>query len=283
MTRMENLVREALVAHEDEAPAGIGLLQAVQRGGTRARRRSITAWSLAAAGVVGLGYAGTALPWGAGAVTAISAVSPAGSGHRASTATVYPCTPAIRRVMDDPFVPGPTGSGSTPMNDPVAEAVQQAVGDQGRGAFADVYGTQALDNRHARVVLCVTDLARGHALAAAAKRAHPDLDLSRLDLYLCRYSRRQLDQALQRLMDRKLFEGGFGFPVSEASAGQEAAGLELGTTAAGVRSTAFLDRLMAATGGIPVRLYLGRTVTFAGPLTVTSAPSPSGVVGTPVP
>jgi hypothetical protein len=154
----------------------------------------------------------------------------------------------------------PTGAGGTPTgNTPQAGALAQAVGDQGRGAYADVWGSLITDYPMGHVALCVTDLTRGHALAAAAKKAHPDIDLTRLDLYTCRYSEHMLDAAAQRLAP--LMPTVLGFPVYSFSPATDASGIQVATNAQGAASQALRDRLVQTVGGgIPVTVLVGRPV-----------------------
>jgi len=157
--------------------------------------------------------------------------------------------------------PAPAKVGSTPVNDPAAEALSQAVGAQGRDAFADVYGSQVTDYPPGRVALCVTDLARGRQLAAAAKQAHPGIDLSRLDLYRSRYAQRTLDAALDKINAAARQGRLLGFPLFSSSPVTDASGIEVTSTAQGTASQALHDRLAALAGGIPVTVVKGAPAT----------------------
>ncbi|MEV5011322.1 hypothetical protein [Streptomyces sp. NPDC055692] len=157
--------------------------------------------------------------------------------------------PTAADLQDDPE---PTSADATPTNDPVAEALSQAVGAQGRDAFADIYGSHMTDYPPGRVALCVTDLARGRQLAAAAKQADPGIDLSRLDLYRCSYAERTLAAALDKI-DAADDQGQLlGFPLYSSWLPPDASGVVVNSTAQGAASQALRDRLAALTGGIPV-------------------------------
>ncbi|GAA2753401.1 MULTISPECIES: hypothetical protein [Kitasatospora] len=183
-----------------------------------------------------------------GAVPQSPDASPRGSGPGA-------CPTQAQWQHQRPTAP-PTDFGGTPANTPEAGELSQAVGTQGRGAFADVWGSLITDYPVGRVALCVTDLTRGQALAAAAKKADPKIDLSRLDLYLCRFSHRTLDGAAARVS--ALGPTAVGFPLYSVSATTDASGVRVTTTAQGVASQAFHDRLAQAAGdGIPVVLEQG--------------------------
>ncbi|MGK4579270.1 hypothetical protein [Kitasatospora sp. HPMI-4] len=168
------------------------------------------------------------------------------------SAGARPCPTWAQQQHGQPTAP-PTAFDGTPANTPEATELSQAVGTQGRGAFADVWGTQITDYPAGRVALCVTDLSRGQALAAAAKKADPKIDLDRLDLYPCRYSQRTLDGAIRRIV--ALGPTVLGFPLHTYSPVADASGVQVTTTAQGAASQALHERLARAAGdGIPVLL-----------------------------
>ena len=144
---------------------------------------------------------------------------------------------------------------STPANDPAAEALSQAIGQQGRGAFADVYGSQIVDQPFGRVALCVTDVARGRLLAQAAKKASPSIDLTRLDIYHCLYTQRAADVAIAKLVNEA-----FEYPVYSYAFSPDASGIVVTSTAQGAASQAFHDHLVTAAGNIPVQVTQGSPV-----------------------
>ncbi|MFC1434901.1 hypothetical protein ACEZDB_30095 [Streptacidiphilus sp. N1-3] len=151
--------------------------------------------------------------------------------------------------------PLPTASG-TPMNTPQAEALAQALDPKGDRAFADVYGTMAVDSPPGRVLLCVTDLARGREMAAAAKKEHPGIDLGRLDLELCRYSQRALDAVIGRMSKATGTEFA-GFPLYSWSPNSDMSGIVVTTTRQGANSKALLQQLTALSGGTAVTVAAG--------------------------
>lgn len=153
----------------------------------------------------------------------------------------------------------PTLIDGTPANTPEGARLSQAVGEQGRGAFADVYATQITDHPAGRVALCVTDLARGRLLLEAAHAADPEADPARADLYLSKYSRRTLNAAADKLIGLKA-----GFPVYTVS-GERGEELQVTTNQEGSHSPEFKARLEKATDGIPV--------------TVTKDEPPTALVG----
>ncbi|MET9466470.1 hypothetical protein ABZY44_17025 [Streptomyces sp. NPDC006544] len=167
----------------------------------------------------------------------------------------------------DPAEPhaAPTPIDGAPVNTPEGARLSQAIGEQGRHAFADVYSTQITDQPAGRVALCVTDLARGRLLVAAAHAADPDADPARADLYLSRYSRQVLDAAAVRLIGLEA-----DFPLYGVS-GERGAVLEVTTSQEGARSPEFRARLEEASGGIPVTFTRGAPP-VAADAALTSAP-----------
>lgn len=161
----------------------------------------------------------------------------------------------------------PTLIGSTPANTPEAARLSQAIGEQGRGAFADIYSTQITDEPPGRVALCVTDLARGRLLVAAAHAADPGADPARVDLYRSRYSRRTLNAAVEKIQGIDA-----GFPIYTLS-GSHGESVEITTNEEGAASAEFKARLEKATGGIPVTVRRGEPISpLAGDALMTPAP-----------
>ncbi|MCX4775819.1 hypothetical protein [Streptomyces sp. NBC_01264] len=156
----------------------------------------------------------------------------------------------------------PTLIDGTPANTPEGERLSQAIGEQGEGAFADIYSTQIVDHPAGRVALCVTDLARGRLLVEAAHAADPSADPARADLYLSTYTERTLRDAGDELIDLK-----GAFPIYSV-AGSHGAALEVTTTAEGAASAEFKAWLEKSTGGIPVVVTKGEQPTLLeGPMT----------------
>lgn len=196
--------------------------------------------------------AAAALLTGCGKAVVADPVDPGAASARPVAAASCPVT--------DPAAPQspPVLIDGTPANTPEAERLSQAVGAQGDGAFADVYSTQIVDHPAGRVALCVTDLARGRLLVAAAHAADPEADPARVDLYLSRYAHRTLQAAGDKLIGLDA-----GFPVYSVSGGRGAA-VEVTSTQEGAASAAFKARLEKATGGIPVTVTKGERPTTLG-------------------
>ncbi|GAA2272411.1 MULTISPECIES: hypothetical protein [Kitasatospora] len=199
----------------------------------------------------------TVLILAATALTGCGSSTAARQQQSPQSAGVRPCPTQAQWQHSQPTTP-PTGYQGTPANTPEAEELSQAVGAQGRSAFVDVWGSLITDYPVGRVALCVTDLTRGRALAAAAKKADPKIDLNRLDLYRCRYSRQTLDGAIRRIS--ALGPTVLGFPLYTYSPVTDASGIQVVSTAQGAASQALHDRLARAAGdGIPVALEQGES------------------------
>lgn len=150
----------------------------------------------------------------------------------------------------------------TPVNTPEGERLSQAIGDLGYGDFADVYSTQIVDHPSGRVALCVTDIARGRLLVAAAHKADPEADPALADLYLSKYAHRTLQAAGDKLIDLEA-----GFPIYSVS-GSNGTAVEVTSTQEGAASAEFKAKLEKATGGIPVTVVKGeQATTLEGPMT----------------
>jgi hypothetical protein len=197
-----------------------------------------------------IGSSATALLVAACAQTVPSAAQPIAS--KASTHTAVDACPRmdLGRPQRSPT--------ATPVNDPVAEALSQAIGQQGRGAFADVYGSQIVDQPPGRVALCVTDVARGRLMGQAAKEASPSIDLARLDIYHCPYTQREADAAIAKLI--KNGDKGFEYPIYSYAFSPDASGIVVTSSVQGAASQAFHDHLVAVAGGIPVQVTQGSPV-----------------------
>ncbi|MFZ3492708.1 hypothetical protein ACODT5_05600 [Streptomyces sp. 5.8] len=212
-----------------------------------------------------------ALSMGAAAVL-LTGCGQAGVADRADPAApgdpvaapARPTKAATRCPVIDPAAPqsSPTLIDGSPANTPEGERLAQAIGDQGYGAFADVYSTQIVDHPAGRVALCVTDLARGKLLVAAAHAADPQADPARADLYLSTYAHQTLQAAGDKLIGLRI-----GFPVYSVSSGHGEA-VEVTSTKEGAASAEFKAKLEKATGGIPVTVTEGEQPTLLeGPLT----------------
>jgi hypothetical protein len=163
--------------------------------------------------------------------------------------------PADRATSGAP----PTTIDGTPANTPEAARLSQAVGTQGRGAFADVYATHVTDRPAGRVTVCVTDLDRGRLLLEAAHKADPSVDPGRADLYLSRFTRRALIAAVERLTAD---QGRSAFPLYGFSPARDASGVVATSTAEGAASKDLKARLERITDGVPVTVERGDPVSL---------------------
>lgn len=156
----------------------------------------------------------------------------------------------------------PTKDAATPANTPQAAELSQVVGRLGRGAFASVYGSQITDYPSGRVAVCLTDPTQGPALVAAVRKADPNAEVGRLDVYWCRYSAQRLDAAVGGM--GSLMPETDGFPVYTLSPATDGSGIDATTTAKGVASAALRSSFQLASRGIPVTLSVGSPVRSGG-------------------
>ncbi|MBX7554322.1 hypothetical protein ABZX95_13025 [Streptomyces sp. NPDC004232] len=151
----------------------------------------------------------------------------------------------------------PAAGSGTSADTVQAQALAQAVGDEEfNSEYSDIFGTVIDGYTQGRVALCVTDVARGRLLAQAAKRAHPTVDLNRLDIFPCRYSERTLHAAVRGLMahDGPTIAG---FPVYQIGPATDDSGIELRTSQAGSASAALRRYLTSQLGGIAFTIVKG--------------------------
>ncbi|WP_030275841.1 hypothetical protein [Streptomyces sp. NRRL B-24484] len=79
-------------------------------------------------------------------------------------------------------------------------AVADALGEQGRKAYADSYGNLFVDEDGGKVTLYVTDPQQGQQLIAAAKAAHPAIDTGLIKVASAKYTMKDLDAQADRLL-----------------------------------------------------------------------------------
>lgn len=151
----------------------------------------------------------------------------------------------------------PAAGSGTSADTAQAQALAQAVGDEEfNAAYSDIFGTVIDGYTQGRVVLCVTDMARGRLLAQAAKRAHPAVDLNRLAILPCRYSDRTLQAAVRGLMAHN-GPTIAGFPVYQIGPATDHSGIQLQTSQAGSASAALRRYLTLQLGGIAFTVVKG--------------------------
>ncbi|GHH39274.1 hypothetical protein [Streptomyces candidus] len=175
-------------------------------------------------------------------------------GDRADGAPARDLADRVCPVVDATAQDLPTQDG-TPMNTPEASALAAAVDPPKRGtganaAYYDVYSDLIVDQPAGRVALCVTDLERGRAWRAAVAKAHPEVDVERLDLYRGRWSKKTLDAAGDRVWRNPKQ---YAFPLHTLSR-DGTKGLTVGTSAEGAKSADFRKQLTENAGGVAVRV-----------------------------
>nr|WP_134010168.1 hypothetical protein [Streptomyces sp. 846.5] len=151
----------------------------------------------------------------------------------------------------------PAAGSSTSDDATQAQALAQAVGNEEFNAtYAGIFGTVIDGYLPGRTALCVTDVARGKLLAQAAKHATPAIDLSRLDIFPCRYSESTLQTAVRRLMAHS-GPTIAGFPVYQIGPATNHSGIQLETSQAGTTSAALRQNLASQLGSIAFTITKG--------------------------
>ncbi|MFF0744313.1 hypothetical protein ACFYVL_28335 [Streptomyces sp. NPDC004111] len=172
-----------------------------------------------------------------------------------------PRTEAPGKPGTAPPCPSPglsSARGTAGANTPGANALVAALGLREReGApyttYADIFSKVIVDHPRGRVALCVTDPVRGEAWVAAAGKAHPGVDTTRVDLYRGRYARHETQAARERLRDWASYP----FPIHVVAV--DDAGLRVTTSPAGARSKEFREQL-TKDAGLAVRVEAGEPV-----------------------
>ena len=151
---------------------------------------------------------------------------------------------------------------SEPAHQAFLDPIAQAIGDQGRRAFADTYSDLVVDSPHDRVLVYVTSLPRGRRMLAAAQAHAPGLDFTKAALLPARFTRRAVDAQLARIMTPTLITK---YDLSTASAAPDGSGIEVTTaapaadprTAAGRMWLEAARRALQGRSGIPVSVAKG--------------------------
>ena len=137
-------------------------------------------------------------------------------------------------------------------------AIAAAVDEQGRGPFADVYSALTVDAAHDRVLVYVTDLGHGRSMLAAAKKAHPGIEVQRAVLVQARYSKRVLDAAMDSVVKHTHAVRPADMTIYYVEVNTDGSGLTVGVKPAlAARLSAPLTKVA---GGIPVRTVPGQPV-----------------------
>jgi hypothetical protein len=141
------------------------------------------------------------------------------------------------------------------------DAVANAVGEQGRGAFADTYGNLYVDTDHHKVTVYATDADRAAKLLAAAKKAHPDIDLGLATVVHANYTKAALDAGIAKIMARNEGIKAADLTVYSAAAAPDGSGIQV-TAKDSAASPSFRSALTTSAGnGIPVTVTAGKPIT----------------------
>jgi len=162
----------------------------------------------------------------------------------------------------------PSPSGTATASTKLQNAAS-ALGEQGRGAFADIYGNLSVDGDHDRVVLYATDTNRAKDLIDAAHKAHPDTVGVEIGITACSYTAQAEQEAVQRIFAAQKTKP-FPYEVYSAGITPDGSGVLVATSDEGAKSKDFAQRVQEAAGPVPVKVTSGPEPSPANAI----APSP---------
>ena len=138
------------------------------------------------------------------------------------------------------------------------DAIANAVGDQGRGAFADTYSNLYVDTARHRVTVYATNLTRAAQMVAAAKKADPAIDLSLVDVVQAKYAKAAIDAGIAKIMAGVNGQRAADVSIYSAAEAPDGSGILVTAKPSAISST-FKANLATATGtGIPVTVTAGQ-------------------------
>lgn len=155
--------------------------------------------------------------------------------------------------------PGSASPAGTPAGTPTASAELQAaaaLGDQGRGAFADTWAALAVDGANGRVLLYATSGDRARQLIAAARGAHPETAAVEVRVALCTYTAAQELAAVDRIVEAQR-TGQILLDVYGVGPSGDGSGVVVHTSAEALQARDFVRQVQSAAGEVPVRLVEG--------------------------
>jgi hypothetical protein len=141
----------------------------------------------------------------------------------------------------------------------------KALGDQGRGAFASIYGGLRVDEKQGTATLYATDPAKAAQLIAAARRADPGIDTRRITVRHAAYSRKVLNAELGKIMPlgtvKPRTARASGPKIYTAAPKADGSGLTVGVDKADLAAAKQQRRALA--GAIPVTYVAAKPVSAA--------------------
>ncbi|MGF1431794.1 hypothetical protein [Kitasatospora sp. LaBMicrA B282] len=183
------------------------------------------------------------------AASALLLTEACGTGTK--TVAVGPGAPIT--VVSNSMTPSPTG---TPSISVQVENAASALGEQGRGRFADIWGALALDGANNQVLLYATDVQRAEQMAEAARAAHPDTAGVGVKIIKCSHSAKDEHAAVERIIAAQQAKT-LMFETYGASPAMDGSGIRVYTSAEGLRSPGFAKQVQDTAGPVPVTLVLG--------------------------
>lgn len=141
------------------------------------------------------------------------------------------------------------------------DEIANALGDQGRGEFADTYSNLRVDSTHNRIFLYATDLQRAAEMVQAAEKARPGIDTSRIEVIKAAYAKKAIDVQLERIIRSPEVKNSADLTVYTAAAAPDGSGIEVTARPDALKQAHALAA--ASSGGIPVTVTAGTPVTPA--------------------
>lgn len=136
--------------------------------------------------------------------------------------------------------------------------IANALGDRGRGEFADIYSTLHVDTPHHQVVLYVTDTTRAGEMIQAAKTAHPSIDASLIKVTKAAYTKKSIDAAIDKIMEPAVIKKAADLTIYTAAEAPDGSGIKVTAKSSALGSVSVLA--MKETDGIPVTVTAGSPV-----------------------
>ncbi|MEV4611310.1 hypothetical protein AB0K43_01725 [Kitasatospora sp. NPDC049258] len=104
-------------------------------------------------------------------------------------------------------------------------AVANALGEQGRGRYADVYGNLSVDENGRTVTLYAIGAEQGRRIVAAAKAAHPEIDTSLVKVVVSPHTKKSLDAQVQQIIKATSASGAADLEVYSVAVNPDSSGI----------------------------------------------------------
>ncbi|MFJ1702910.1 hypothetical protein [Kitasatospora sp. NPDC088346] len=175
---------------------------------------------------------------------------PTGTTTTAPAPAPAPATTATA-TASDPASPATTATASAEL-----QAAATALGDQGRGDFADTWAALSVDGVNGRVLLYATSGDRARELIAAARSAHPETAAVEVRVALCPYTAAQELAAVDRIVEAQR-TGQLLLEIYGVGPSGDGSGVVVHASAEAALARDFGRQLQSVAGTVPVRLVEG--------------------------